>query len=58
MEFGLFEVDAIGDDDDLYIYVLGFSFVFHDKAKRTQQGNLLSKMSMIADGKGVNASRV
>ena len=21
--------------------VLGFSFVFHDKAKRTQQGNLL-----------------
>ena len=41
MKFGLFEVDAIGDDDDLYIYVLGFSFVFHDKAKRTQQGNLL-----------------
>ena len=25
----------------LNLYVLGFSFVFHDKAKRTHQGNLL-----------------
>ena len=25
----------------LNLSVLGFSFVFHDKAKRTQQGNLL-----------------
>ena len=27
----------------LNLSVLGFSFVFHDKAKRTQQGNLLLK---------------
>ena len=31
----------------LNLSVLGFSFVFHDKAKRTQQGNLLGKIVLL-----------
>ena len=32
----------------LNLSVLGFSFVFHDKAKRTQRGNLLSLPNPLA----------
>ena len=36
----------------LNLSVLGFSFVFHDKAKRTQQGDLLHVVQNIATGRG------
>ena len=33
----------------LNLFVLGFSFVFNDKAKRTQQGNLIVKNTINDD---------